>query len=262
MQTEVVVTEILQYHNAVVQADKTIADNRKKQIEDAWNCGSRLLKAKAECPSNEWGKWCRENLPTLSTSKIQRYIRLREKSDLTECLAKYKTLNQAYIGLGITGKQKRVTVKAARNNGGGGSGNGGKPDKLKLRLKGKGGGSFDINTLPQRYQDQVREQSKTAPLVSDSIAATANYRSKPVAVKANRCETALRLIGELAEVLERDMSATEENGAIYGAMKPLAKWHTAMRESVGSRNGGVLETLKKSSLFVDVCRIKEEALAA
>lgn len=261
MQTEVVVKEILQYHNAVVQADTTIADTRKKQIEAAWNCGRQLLEARSECPSNGWGKWCKENLPQLSTSKIQRYIKLSEKSGLTECLTKYESLNKAYIGEGITGKpQKRVTVKSARNSGGAGSGNGGRPEKLKLRLK--GGGVIDINTLPQRVQDQIREQAKTAPLVSDSIATTANYRNNPVAVEANRRETALRLIGELAEVLERDTSATEENVAIYGAMKPLAKWHTAMRESVGGRNGGVLEALKESPLFVDVCTINEEALAA
>lgn len=211
---KVVVQQIIQYHNAVVQADKTIADTAKQQIEAAWNCGNWLRKAKAECPSNGWGKWCKENLPQLSTSTIQRYILLSEKSDLTKCVAKYETLNQAYIGEGITGEpQQRVTVKAAPN------------ERNRLTGKVKGGESAEtfISKLHPRFQAQAREQLQMGTTSNGKI--EREIRDKEAAIKYQRHQDRTAKHLDNARLIELVPAVLRKlkDGLLYASPEGLAK---------------------------------------
>lgn len=105
------VRQIRQYHNQVIEADKAIDDAGREQIRAAYKCGELLAQEKGS-HWNSWGKWCKKHLPDMSTSTIGRYILLFNSSDLTILIKKYRTLNAAYVGEGITSApRQRITIK-------------------------------------------------------------------------------------------------------------------------------------------------------
>src|SRR4051812_10334889 len=174
-----VAKQIRQYHTAVVNADKRIADVGKEQIRAAYNCGQLLDKEKAKVRSGQWGKFCQQC--GMSEDTAGRYIKLSKSADLRELIQKYRSLNVAYQSEGITSAQRqRITVKpistiapdkkakptvAHQNDGGGGGGNatrhnGGGNDGFDLKAKVKGFGTLGdlLNIVPPAMRADIESQ--------------------------------------------------------------------------------------------------------
>lgn len=215
-----IVEQIRQYHCLVSSADKTITDAGREQIRAAYKCGELLVKEKAHVRSGHWGRFCEKC--GMSEDTAGRYIKLYKSADLRDLIQKYRTLNSAYQGQGITSPQRqRITITGVgsartpapplsdikspvphRRNGGG-TGVGGKVDSapgtgdgnkgINLKAKVKGGGT--LGDLLKNVSPAVRANIESQLRLTDNGGVAQEADESTVRPSQNsRTETNPRLI--------------------------------------------------------------------
>lgn len=180
-----VVEQIRQYHSLVSNADKTITDAGRQQIEAAYKCGQLLVEEKAYVRSGHWGRFCEKC--GMSEDKAGRYIKLYKSAGLRELIQKYRTLNSAYQGEGITSPQRqRITIKAV------GSAQTPPPSSgNKSTVAHRSGGKLDLAPVIADVEDGINLKAKVKGFgtLGDLL------KSVPPAVRAD-IESQLRLAAD------------------------------------------------------------------